>query len=50
MHQHDHITFQNAEGDEALFAVAMANIFARNREVVPDRLAFREIEAVILDP
>lgn len=49
MHHHDRITVQDTEGDQALFAVSVANIFARDREVVPNGLATGEIEAVILD-
>ena len=49
MHHHDGITFQYTEGDQALFAVSVANIFARDREVVLNGLATGEIKAVILD-
>ena len=46
---HDCITFQPAKGDQTPFAVSMANIFARDREVVLNGLATGEIEAMILD-
>ena len=49
MHHNDRITIQNAEGDQALFAISVANIFARDREVVPNDLATDEVEAVVLD-
>ena len=46
MHHHDGVTFQYTEGDQALFAVTVANVFARDREVVPNGLATGEVEAV----
>lgn len=49
MHHHDRITFQHTEGDQALFAISLANIFARDREVVPNGLAIGEIQAVVLN-
>ncbi len=49
MHHNDGITSQNTEGDQALFAVSLTNIFARDREIVPNCLATDEIVAVILD-
>ena len=47
--QHDDLVVQPPEGYKALFVVALANVFARYGEVVPDRLATNEIEAMNLD-
>lgn len=49
MHHYDRITLQQPEGDQTLFAIGIANILARDREVVPNSVAVDEIEAVILD-
>ena len=47
--QHNHVALQQAEGNQALLVVSAAHVFARDREVVPDRLTPDEIETVIFD-
>ena len=47
--QHNHIALQQTEGNQALLVVSAARVFARDREVVPDRLTPDKIETVIFD-
>lgn len=47
--QHDDLVVQTSEGNEALFVVAFANVFASYGEVVPNSLSANEIEAMNLD-
>ena len=47
--QDDDLLVQPPECHETLFVVAIANVFARYGEVVPNRLAANEIKAMNLD-
>ena len=49
VNQHNHLTVQNAETHQTNLTVIFAFVFARNREVIPNRIAPNEIKSMILD-
>lgn len=49
IHQHNHRAAEKAESNQAPLAVILADVFARDREVVPYGIGLGEIELVALD-
>ena len=47
--QDNYLTVQEPERHHSLFAVVFPRVFARDREVVPDRLGALEVQAVPLN-
>jgi len=46
MHQNNYFSPEQTERDPASFAIIHTNVFARDREAVPDRICLREVEAM----
>lgn len=49
VHEHYHLSFKQPERDQALFTVGVANVFARDREVVPDGITAGKVKTVICE-
>ena len=49
IHQHDNRSVEEAESNHAFLTEILADVFARDREVVPNSFALGEIELVALD-
>ena len=49
VNQHNHLTVQNAEAHQTNLTVIFPFVFARNREVIPNRIASNEIKSMVLD-
>ena len=49
VNQHNHLTVQNAETHQTHLTVIFPLVFARDREVIPNRIASNEIKSMILD-
>ena len=49
VNQHNHFTVQNAETNQTNLAVIFPVVFARDREMIPNRITSNEIKSMILD-
>ena len=49
VNKHNHLTVQNAETNQTNLTVIFPFVFARNREMIPNRIASNEIKSMILD-
>ena len=49
VNQHNHLTVQDAETNQTNLTVIFPFVFARNREVIPNRIAANEIKSMILN-
>ena len=49
VNQHDHLTVQYAETHQTNLTVIFPFVFARNREMIPNRIASSEVKSMVLD-
>ena len=49
VNQHNHLTVQNAETNQTHLTVIFPFVFARNGEVIPNRITSNEIKSMVLD-
>ena len=49
VNQHNHLTVQNAETNQTNLTVIFPFVFARNREMIPNRITSNEIKSMVLD-